>query len=237
MLSPLCDARAEGVLERLHALGDRQFKTLVRHYLLNVVPRRWFGRKYTYPDRKFMLDKLVPLDRDKCCLCYLLCRAVNAKRVVEFATSFGVSTIYLAAAVRDNARADGSNGLVIGTEIEPNKAAAARANFAEAGLSEFIDLREGDARETLKDTGGPVDLLLLDSWIPLAKPILELVAPRLRPGAVVLCDNTAQFRREYQEFLDYIRNPDNGFRSMVLPHAGGFEFSVRLPRSSVVETP
>lgn len=229
MLNPLCDPRAEAVANRLHAIGERQSRSLVRHYLLNVVPKRLVGQRYTYPNSTFMRDKLVPLDRDKCYLCYLLCRAVNAKRVVEFATSFGVSTIYLAAAVRDNVRADGGNGIVIGTEIEPSKATAARANFIEAGLEKFIDLREGDARTTLKDTNGPVDLLLLDSWIPLARPVAEIVAPQLRPGAIILCDNTTQFAKEYSEYLAYVRNPANGFRSMVLPHAGGFEFSVKIP--------
>jgi len=230
MLNPLCDPRAEAVAERLHAMGAHQSKSLVRHYLLNVLPKRWLGQKYTYPDAAFMRDKLVPLDRDKCYLCYLLCRAVHAKRVVEFATSFGVSTIYLSAAVRDNVRENGGSGIVIGTEIELSKAAAARANFNEAGLAEFVDLREGDARETLKDTGGPVDLLLIDSWVPLARPILEIVAPQLRPAAIVLCDNTTQFAKEYEDYLEYLRNPENGFRSMVVPHAGGFELSVKLPR-------
>lgn len=229
MLNPLCDPRAEAVIERLHAMGERQSKSLVRHYLLNVLPKRWIGRKCTYPDAAFIRDKLVPLDRDKCYLCYLVCRAVNAKRVIEFATSFGVSTIYLAAAVRDNVRENGGSGVVIGTEIEPSKATAARANFKDAGLAEFVDLREGDARETLKDTGGPVDFLLIDSWIPLARPVLEIVEPQLRSAAVVLCDNTTQFAKEYSDYLDYVRNPENGFRSMVVPHAGGFELSVKLP--------
>jgi predicted O-methyltransferase YrrM len=175
-----------------------------------------------------MRDKLVPLDRDKCYLCYLLCRSVRARRVVEFATSFGVSTIYLAAAVRDNVRQNGGSGIVPGTEIEPTKAQAARANFTEAGLAEFIDLREGDARETLKDAGGSVDFLLLDSWIPLARPIAELMAPKLRSGAMVMCDNTTQFAGEYKDYLDFIGNPSNGFRSITLPYDGGFELSVRI---------
>lgn len=232
MSGPVFDSRVEAVLERLHAQEAQQFRSLVRHYFFDVLPKRWLGRKYTYPDADFMRDKLVALDRDKCHFCYLLCRATGARRVVEFATSFGVSTIYLAAAVRDNIRSNGGSGVVIGTEIEPSKVAAARANFAEAGLSEFIDLREGDARETLKAIGGSVDFLLLDSWIPLALPILKLVAPQLRPGAIVLCDNTSRFPKEYAEYLTFVRNPRNGFRSTVLPYGGGFELSVKLPPAS-----
>src|SRR5690606_29751052 len=103
------------------------------------------------------------------------CAARCARRVVEAGTSFGVSTLYLAAAVRDTVEGRAGEGIVIGTEHEPAKAAAARAHFAEAGLSEFVDLREGDLRETLRDPGGPVDFLLLDIWAPLARPALERV--------------------------------------------------------------
>jgi len=129
--------------------------------------------------------------------------------------------------VRDNLRSDGGEGIVIGTEFEPEKARGARANFAEAGLSEFIDLREGDLRETLVDVGGPVDFMLVDIWTPMARPALELVAPRLREGAVVICDNTTQFPEAYRDYFDFVNNPANGLRTMTLPFEGGLEFTVR----------
>ena len=112
--------------------------------------------------KTFRSDKLVALDRTKAEFCYQLCRANNARRIVEAGTSYGVSTLYLAAAVRDNVRAAGGNGVVIGTEYEPNKACAARAHFEQAGLSRFIDLGEGDLRETLRQIDGPVDFMLVD---------------------------------------------------------------------------
>ncbi len=174
-----------------------------------------------------MSDKLVALDREKAELCYQLCRALRAKRVVEAGTSFGVSTLYLAAAVRDNAREDGGAGVVIGTEHEREKAEAARANFAEAGLTEWIDLREGDLLETLKAVGGPVDFMLIDIWTPMARPALELVSPALRPGAIVVADNTAQFRDAYADYFAFVNDPRNRLRTLTLPFEGGFELSVR----------
>src|SRR4029453_13902682 len=105
---------------------------------------------------RFMADKMVALEPIKAEFCHLMCRALRAKRVVEVGTSFGVSTLYLADAVRAN-----GGGVVIGTEYEPAKAAQARANFEAAGLAEFIDLREGDLRETLKVVEGPVDFVLV----------------------------------------------------------------------------
>jgi predicted O-methyltransferase YrrM len=171
---------------------------------------------------RFMADKMVALEPIKAEFCHLMCRALRAKRVVEVGTSFGVSTLYLADAVRAN-----GGGVVIGTEYEPAKAAAARANFAASGVAEFIDLREGDLRETLKVIEAPVDFVLMDIWTEMARPALELIAPRLRPGAVVIADNTAQFRHAYRHFFEFVEDPKNGLRTMTLPFGGGLEMVVK----------
>lgn len=175
---------------------------------------------------RFMADKLVALEPIKAEFCHLMCRALRAKRVVEVGTSFGVSTLYLANAVRQNC-GSGGGGTVIATEYEPAKAAQARANFKAAGLSEFIDLREGDLRETLKVIEGPVDFVLMDIWTEMARPALELIAPHLRPGAVVIADNTTQFRHAYRHFLDFVADPANGLRAMTLPFDNGLEMVVK----------
>ena len=171
---------------------------------------------------RFMADKLVALEPAKAELCYLLCRALRASRVVEIGTSFGVSTLYLAAAVRDN-----GGGTVIATEHEPAKAALALANFEAAGLAGFIDLRQGDLRQTLQVIEGPVDFVLMDIWTEMARPALALVAPHLRAGAMVVADNTEQFRHAYRHFFDFIADPVNGLRSMTLPFQGGLEVVVK----------
>ena len=119
------------------------------------------------------------------------------------------------------------NGVVIGTEHEPKKAEIARANFEEAGLSEFVDLREGDLRQTLRDVGGPVDFMLVDIW-DVALPALELVSSNLRPGAIVVCDNTAEDAVEYRDYFKFVNDPQNRFRTMTVPFSGGFELSVRV---------
>jgi predicted O-methyltransferase YrrM len=231
--SQTVDPQAAKVVRHLHALSERQFRIRAIAYDLAAFLNRLRGGgsefSSTASGKRFLSDKLVALEPEKAELCYLLCRSLNARRVVEAGTSFGVSTIYLACAVRDNTQAHDGDGVVIGTEHEPAKAAAARRNFADAGIADFIDLREGDLRETLKDVGGPVDFMLVDIWIPMARPALELVAPRLRPGAIVLCDNTTRYARRYADYLGFVRNPANGFQSLTLPMNGGLEMSVRLP--------
>jgi predicted O-methyltransferase YrrM len=117
-------------------------------------------------------DKFICLDPGQGVFCYLLARSLGAKRIVEFGTSFGVSTIYLALAVREN-----GGGKIIGTEIVPEKAARAREHLREAGLLDFVEIREGDARETLAELDGPVDMMLCDGFPPTMLPVLKLVAP------------------------------------------------------------
>jgi predicted O-methyltransferase YrrM len=154
-------------------------------------------------------------------LIYVLCRALGARRAAEFATSVGMSTLYLAAALRDN-----GGGTVIGSEIVLEKAAAARRNLEDAGLSHLADIRLGDARETLRDLGGPADFVLIDGWPgetpTLARQVIEIVAPQIRKGGLVLNDNGEP------DYLAYVRDPANGFRSISLPLKGSNELSVKV---------
>jgi predicted O-methyltransferase YrrM len=223
-LSIIRDPELQSLLTALHARSDQQ-ASLVRRF-----DAKRAGVENP-PDadeiRAFRSDKLVALDRDKAEFCYQLCRATDARTIVEVGTSYGVSTIYLAAAVRDNIRASGGNGMVIGTEYEASKSAAARAHFEQAGLSGFIELREGDLRETLKQIDEPVDFVLVDIWITMARPALEMIAPHLRQGAVVVCDNTQDHRAQYADYFAFLNDPANRFRTMTLPFDGGLELSVR----------
>ena len=228
MKTVLCDPNADAVLARLDREAQAQTPEMRRYYDAKKQQAKRTTNPDSAADMAFVRDKFVALDPEKCDLCYMLCRSIKARRVVEFGTSFGVSTIYLAAAVRDTVRADGGSGVVIGSEIEPTKARVANANLAEAGLANFVDIRVGDARQTLRDAGGPVDFLLLDSWIPLVRPVMDAVAPQLRPGAIVVCDNVQMYEREYAEYTSLVRNPKNGFRSVMLSHEGGLEISVKL---------
>jgi predicted O-methyltransferase YrrM len=149
---------------------------------------------------------------------YAIARTRRATRIVEFGTSMGLSTIYLAAALRDN-----GGGQLIGSELEPTKVARARANLDAAGLADLVEIRQGDALETLKDVGGEVDVLLIDGAWSLYLPVLKLIEPRLAPGATVLGENAFA-----QDYLDYVRNPANGYLSqpLAVDEGRGNEFTV-----------
>lgn len=150
---------------------------------------------------------------------YAIARARGAKLIVEFGTSMGLSTIYLAAALRDN-----GGGHLISSELEASKVARARENLEEAGLADLVEIRAGDALETLRDVRGDVDMLLVDGAFSLYLPVLKLIEPSLRPGAVILGENA--FAPEY---LEYIRRPEGGFVSFGLPDPSrGNQFTVKL---------
>jgi len=225
MTSPLNDPKLEELLERLHKQSALQEEETNAYFELReqkiAIDNEDF---YDENLKRFLSDKIAALDRDKALFCYLLCRSLRATRIVEAGTSYGVSTLYLAAAVRDN---QVDNGVVVGTEHEPRKAEIARANFKKAGLNDYIDLREGDLRQTLQDVGGPVDFMLVDIW-EVALPALELVAPNLRPGAIVACDNTTVDAAEYKDYFTFLNNPINRFQTMTVPFDGGFELSVKV---------
>lgn len=150
---------------------------------------------------------------------YAIARARKATRIVEFGTSMGISTIYLAAALRDN-----GGGHLIGSEMEPAKVERARANLDAAGLADLVDIRAGDALETLKQVGGKIDLLLVDGAFSLYLPVLRLLEPWLSPGSVILGENA--FEPGYRT---YVRDPANGYVSFALPDEGrGNEFTVKV---------
>jgi len=143
---------------------------------------------------------------------YMCARTRKARRIVEFGTSFGISAIHLACALRD-----GGGGQLIGTELEPTKTAAARESLDAAGLADLVDIRVGDALETLRGgIDGDIDMVHLDGAFHLYLPILKLLEPHLKAGALVIGENAVE-----PGYLDYVRDPRNGYLSVALPFDAG----------------
>ena len=163
-------------------------------------------------------DMPLAVSRETGSLLYMLARSVRARTVVEFGTSFGISTLFLAAALRDN-----GGGRLITTEFEPSKVARARENLVAGGLADLVEIREGDALKTLSaDLPETVDLLLLDGAKPLYPEILRLVESRLRPGALIVADDADKS----PDYLTRVRSPAQGYLSV--PFGDDVELSMRF---------
>jgi predicted O-methyltransferase YrrM len=217
MPSTLAEPRVDAVLSRLFAQADRDEE--VASSLPEDRATRTARLRLTTRERADALqDIYMPVSADAGRLLYALVRACRPETVVEFGTSFGISTIHLAAAVTDN-----GTGRVVTTELSNRKAGAARENLEQAGLARVVTILEGDALETLASVTGPVGLALLDGWKDLYLPVLRLLQPRLAPGALVIADDTSY--DSAAGYLAYVRDPGNGFVSVDLPVDDGIEIS------------
>jgi predicted O-methyltransferase YrrM len=182
------------------------------------------GRSYasaTAQERADALETIyMPISAQGGNLLYALARASRPATVIEFGTSFGISTIYLAAAVTDN-----GTGHVLTTELNATKIAAAQANLTEAGVAPVVSILPGDALSTLADVPGPIGLVLLDGWKDMCLPVLRLLENRLAPGAVIVADDITL--PSMGDYLAYVRDPASGYVNVTFPVEDGMEISCR----------
>ncbi len=117
----------------------------------------------------------------------------------------------------------GGAGRLITSEFEPSKILRARAHLAEAGLADLVDIRAGDALETLAtDLPDSIDLVLLDGAKALYPEVLALLEGHLRPGALILADNAD----DSPDYLAKVRASDQTYLS--LPFTEDVELSMWL---------
>jgi predicted O-methyltransferase YrrM len=222
-MTSLDDPAVRATLDRLHARARSQQR---RGWGLGL----GLGRRLRWLRGAPTMEAIAEQGRTACLsispvqgqFLYGLARLLGARTVVEFGTSLGVSTIYLAAGVRDN-----GGGEVIGTELLAEKAESARGSLQAAGLLGLVDVRVGDARATLAELPAKIDLLFLDGDKGAYREVLAVVAPRLRGGGVVVADNIFTFPEQLRPYTRQMRQ-DPDFWTMTLPFEGGMELSVRL---------
>jgi predicted O-methyltransferase YrrM len=154
-------------------------------------------------------------------LIYVLVRSRRPALVVEFGTSFGLSAIHIAAALHDNCF-----GRLITTEQSASKASRATQHLTQAGLSQLVEIRQGDAFQTLSAIKG-IDLLMLDGWKPLYLPLLRQLEPALSAGCLVIADDVISLSDKLAPYLTYVRDAANGYVSCEIPLDDGLELSIR----------
>ncbi|MDX1885835.1 O-methyltransferase [Mycolicibacterium sp. 120270] len=219
MTSTLHDSRVAATLNRMFTEADAQMPLLSELLGRNAVPAEANAQERA----DALSDFYLPITREAGRLLYTLVRASRPTNVIEFGMSLGISAIHLASAVRDN-----GVGRVVTTELNAKKVEIASRNFVDAGLDDVITVLHGDALETLESVEGPVQFVLLDGWKDLYVRVLQLLEPRLTPGALVVADNTNM--AGLQSYVDYVRDPANGYVSVHFPvrDADSMEISCRV---------
>ncbi len=227
MSSTLTSDAVASVLRRLHANADAEdhlAKQRVRDREAEI------GRRLSAPER-YELYGHAPLavSREVGEFYYVLAMSRRARLTVEFGASHGISTIYLAAAIRDAGR-----GSLITTELLPHKAQAARQNLTEAQLDDLVEIRVGDATTTLEDLVGPVDVLILDGRNDQYETILRLVEPRFAPDALVVAD-LGKDDPDLRRYQSYVRKAEYGYFSIDLNLEACLEIYTRIPSNSTLD--
>jgi len=230
---PFHHPEIEAVLARQHAAAETDKWRLIPH-LPSYFFAKLTGRLNDSNFRRRVFSGVYSaVTPERGAMLYLMARAIRARRIVEFGSSFGISTIYLATAVRDNFPGDAApSAEVIGSEMDPHKIAEGKKNVAAAGLASLIKILPGDALATLPAVVAPIDLVFLDGRKDLYLPVLKLLEPKLRPGAVILSDNIDSFHAEVAPFLAYVQSPANGYVSSTLGFSDAMELSVFQPVTS-----
>lgn len=211
-MNSLNDPKIAAALSRLHSAARRDLPNIAKGFF------RAIGRKIEPSD---FADAYIAISREQGLLLYNLARIAGSRRLIEFGASFGISTLYLAAAARDN------GGHLTTTEIMPDKCAAVRHLIEEAGLDAEVTLLEGDAEQTLAETRGKVDFLFLDAWSEHYVPIMRLLEPRFRPGTPIVRDNAG--RGSAHGYRDYIgASPKTYARTLLKTNKGPTELVTYL---------
>ena len=215
-MNSLNDPKVQAVLAREHELAkeDKQILASQRARIDAAKADGTFTYSI-YPDDVYL--SIEPAMGEFLNLC---AKTIGAKTIIEFGSSFGISTIYLAAAAKD------LGVRVIGSELVEEKAVKALANIEEAGLAEYAEIRVGDAMETLKDIKGPVDMLFLDGWKDIYVLMLKMMQPKLRTGSLVLADNMHTFQDQLDSYLEYVSKPEGPYASVILPFESGLGYSL-----------
>jgi predicted O-methyltransferase YrrM len=201
------DKKTEEVLDHYHKRMEEE------DVLFKTVPEKeLFSRVNEF---------LLPVGKDAALFLNTLIKSAKSKIILELGTSYGYSTLWLAEAAR------AVNGRVITMELSAEKSAYAENKINEAGLSEYVDFRTGDAVQLIKEATENFDFVLVDLWKELYTSCLNEFCTKLNSGAWVVADNIISPPHHTEEIDRYRKRIKelNLFDTILLPIGSGLEVS------------
>ncbi|MFW6060265.1 MAG: O-methyltransferase [Phycisphaeraceae bacterium] len=168
------------------------------------------------------VDDHWQIPRDEALVLAQLVRLGACRSICEIGTSYGFSTLHLAAAAREQ------GGHLHAFERDPKKIEHTRRHLDEAGLSDVVTLHEGDARQTVAAATpqNPYDFVFIDAVKEQCFEYLDAVWPKLAPRCALATDNTGTHPEQLRAFVEHLRaHPE--LSSCDVPVGNGFELSLR----------
>lgn len=201
---------------------NNSIQTILEEYHLRISTEDTILKSISGQEMMKRRDEfLLPVGKEAGQFLYSLAKSSKAKTILEVGTSYGYSTVWLAAAAKEN------NGKVITIEIDEQKAAYAKNKIEKAGLSDIVDFRVGDALDIIHESSERFDFILLDIWKSLYIPCFELFFPKLVQGAFVVADNMIDppsYKREMEQYRNRVKSTKL-FDSILIPLGSGLEVS------------
>ncbi|HXC33378.1 MAG TPA: class I SAM-dependent methyltransferase [Verrucomicrobiae bacterium] len=164
--------------------------------------------------------KMLNLEPASAQLLSILVRAGGVSRALEFGTSNGYSTIWLAWSMA------AAGGRIVSIDRNPDKHTLALENLRRAGFLDRVELRTGDVLEIVRQLPGPFDLLFLDADRTKFPEVLHLLLPKLTPRAFVIADNVTSHPEEIAEYLKLISSLAD-FQHTIVPVGKGLSIAFR----------
>ena len=151
----------------------------------------------------------------------VLVGATSARRVLEIGAASGYSAIWIGMGLRQ------TGGRLVTIEYDPVRAKEAAANVRRAGLSDIVQVVEGDAFKEIPKVPGQFDLVFLDAWKPDYKKFFDLVFPRVAPGGLFLAHNVINKKNEMLDFLSAIQTNAQALTTTVSPSHEGMSITYK----------
>ena len=190
--------------------------------IIYSLPHFIFKQKDETEIKNYVMHKVcVPVCTETGNFLHMITRILKPEKVVEFGTSFGVSTIFLASALEKN-----NKGLLITSEIDEYKVQLAKQHFLKAKIAHRIEIRNGDALQTLSNIEN-IEFLFLDGWKELYLPLFKILEPKLSENAIIIADDIIKLSKQTIDFCKYIQSKPDKYSSTILEIGDGLLFCTK----------
>lgn len=206
-------------VKKLHRLSQSQVKGLLP-MMFKYGWARLFGKTIGFNSTDLKGCTLA-IDPDQGRFLYNLVLAKKPKTILEYGTSFGISTVYLAQALKEL-----QSGQIVGTEIELSKAEKAMEHLKACQLHERVHILVGDVLKTCRDFNQPIDMLVMDGFPGLNLQVLKQLEPFLEKGCLIITDDVYLFKKEMRDYLDYLEKSPQ-YSTQILAISDGMGLSMK----------